>query len=360
MSNQSDTLAAAAPTPLRRTRPLTWSIRREIWENRSIWIAPLAIAAVLVFGFMLGVVGPHHMPTVHRSSSTVVTQTMSDGHTVVTRGAASDAASNSGPPGSTTTSKVSHSGFSMTFDGGPATPAQRAAMAALPYDIAAAVLLVGMTIVALFYCLGTLQNERRDRSILFWKSLPVSDLTAVTAKAIVPLAILPAVTFVVILGTQLVLYGLSQVSQLTGAASEPLAWTPQSVLEGLWVLLYGEITATIWIAPVYGWLLLISGWARRGGFLWAILPPLALSLIERVAFGTTHLWNIFFSRLNGGFEEAFVTPTKESMKAGIPIVGVDQLDPGKFVDNPAVWLGVAFAGACFAGAVWLRRYRDPG
>jgi ABC-2 type transport system permease protein len=352
MSIQSDTLAAGAPTPLRRTRPLAWSIRREVWENRSIWITPLAIAAVIVFGFMLGVVGPHHMATVHRSSSTVVSKTLSDGQVQVTRRTTND--------GVTTTGDASPSGLSVTINGAPATPAQRAAMAAIPYDIAAAVLLVGMTLVALFYCLGTLQNERRDRSILFWKSLPVSDLTAVTAKAIVPLAILPAVTFVVILATQLVIYGLSQVTQLTGSASEALVWTPRSVLEGLWVLLYGEITATIWIAPVYGWLLLISGWARRGGFLWAILPPLALSLIERIAFGTTYLWHIFFSRLNGGFEEAFVTPTKESMKAGIPIVGVDQLDPGKFVDNPAVWLGLAFAGACFAGAVWLRRYRDPG
>ena len=39
------------------TRPLYWSVRRELWENRSIYIAPLIVAAVQVFGFGISTIG---------------------------------------------------------------------------------------------------------------------------------------------------------------------------------------------------------------------------------------------------------------------------------------------------------------
>lgn len=311
MTNLSDAMPAPGATaaPPRPTRPLYWSLRRELWEHASVYIAPVSAAGVVLLGFLLSAIG-----MAHRRLTTLTLP-----------------------------------------------PAKQAALMGMPYDMAAAALLLTMMIVAIFYCLSALQNERRDRSILFWKSLPVSDLTAVTAKAIVALAIVPAVTFCVILLTQAVIFLMSTVMLVASGVSPAVPWTPQSVFEGLVVLFYGEVTFTLWIAPIYGWLLLVSGWARRGAFLWAVLPPLALSLIERLAFGTTYLWRQLTARLSGGFEEAFVVLSRHAVQAngGIPSVGLAQIDVAKFASNPAVWLGLVFAAACFAGAVWLRRYRDP-
>ena len=57
----------------------------------------------------------------------------------------------------------------------------------------------------MFYCLDALYGERRDRSILFWKSLPVSDLTTVLSKASIPIVVLPLLTFAVTVATQLIM-----------------------------------------------------------------------------------------------------------------------------------------------------------
>ncbi|MEI9963695.1 MAG: hypothetical protein WDM92_02355 [Caulobacteraceae bacterium] len=91
----------------------------------------------------------------------------------------------------------------MRTQGGPPHIAQ--VPAAAPYLIGGLAIMVTATLVGVFYCLGALHNERRDRSILFWKSLPVSDLTAVLAKAAIPMAVLPAVTIVVTLIAQLLM-----------------------------------------------------------------------------------------------------------------------------------------------------------
>ena len=82
---------------------------------------------------------------------------------------------------------------------------KRALRSKLPYDIAAMMLIFTAFIVGVFYCLDALHGERRDRSILFWKSLPVSDLTTLLSKATIPLIVLPLVTFAIIVATQVVM-----------------------------------------------------------------------------------------------------------------------------------------------------------
>src|SRR5438132_12593891 len=111
-----------APAAMSATRPMYWSVRRELWENRSIYIAPLAVAAVTLFGFLIATIG--------RALSTT-------------------------------------------------DPAERRALLEEPYTFAALLIMGTTFVVAVFYCLDALHGERRDRSILFWKSLPVSDLTTV-------------------------------------------------------------------------------------------------------------------------------------------------------------------------------------
>jgi len=139
-----------APEVVSETRPMYWSVRRELWENRSIYLAPLAVAAFVVFGMMISTIG---MPARRRAV--------------------------------------------LMLD-----PAQQRAKIGQPYDLAAVILIGIAFVVAAFYCLDALHGERRDRSILFWKSLPVSDRTTVLSKASIPLVVLPLITFAIIVTTQ--------------------------------------------------------------------------------------------------------------------------------------------------------------
>ncbi len=62
----------------------------------------------------------------------------------------------------------------------------------------------------------------------------------------------------------------------------PMLWAACR-LQNVGGLLYALIAIALWPAPLYGWLLLVSGWARRATFLWAVLPPLAIAAFERTS-----------------------------------------------------------------------------
>ena len=168
----SDSGASDAGSNTAAPRPFYWSVWRELWENRSIYIAPLAVAVVVLFGFMISTYG---MPERRRGV--------------------------------------------LLMD-----PAKQQALISEPYDGAAMMLIFTVFIVGVFYCLDALYGERRDRSILFWKSLPVSDLTTVLSKVSIPLVILPLVTFVIIVATQFVMLLWSSVVLLTSGLAGT-TWT---------------------------------------------------------------------------------------------------------------------------------------
>src|SRR5207249_598250 len=157
---------------------------------------------------------------------------------------------------------------------------QRAAIGA-PYDVAAMMLIFTAFIVGVFYCLDALHSERRDRSILFWKSLPVSDLTTVLSKVTIPLVILPLVSFAITVCVQLIMLLQTSGVLIFHGMSPATTWAHVPVFQNWLVLLYGLVALALWHAPIYGWLLLVSGWARRATFLWAMLPLLAIGIFER-------------------------------------------------------------------------------
>ncbi|MEY2548223.1 MAG: type transport system permease protein [Verrucomicrobiota bacterium] len=291
---------------LSATRPFYWSVRRELWENRSIYLAPLIAAAVVIFGYGMTA---FDLPRLRRNALALESTRM------------------------------------------------RAAIE-LPYDAAAMMIMFTVFIVGIFYCLDALHGERRDRSILFWKSLPVSDRTSVLSKAIVPLAILPLLTFVIVIATQLLMLLLSTAvllpSGLAGTTWQLLPW-PR-----LWLILfYGLVTSTLWEAPVFAWLLLVSSWARRATFLWAVLPWLAISAIEKLAFNTTFFLRLLGRRLTDGFQQGFVV-VKYPKDAHVPVVDrLTQFDPLKFLSSPELWIGLVVAVAFLIAAIRLRRSRGP-
>ena len=291
----------AAPRSLPWTRVFAWSVRRELWEYRSIYEAPLAVSVVVLIGLLGSTIG---LP--HRRAALLA-----------------------------------------------ADPAAGAAVVIQPYHVLAFPILATTFIVGIVYCLGALHGERRDRSILFWKSMPVSDLITVLAKAWVAMAILPAVAAAIIVALQVIMF--AWVSALLAAnGMNPFA-PPVPLGQMTLVLVYGLITQTLWQAPSFGWLLLVSAWTRRGApFLWAVLPPAALVLVEKLAFGTTHLGALLTDRVFGGEAQAF-----SGGASNFPMERLEQIDPVRFLTAPGLWLGLLAAAGMLVAAARLRRYRDP-
>jgi ABC-2 type transport system permease protein len=292
-----------APVSISETRPLYWSVRRELWENRSIYIAPLSVAGVVLFGFMIGM---FHLPAKMRTA--------------------------------------------MSLD-----PAKQHAALTMPYDIAAFLILLTAFFVEVFYCLDALHGERRDRSILFWKSLPVSDLTTVLSKACIPLVVMPFLVFAIAFTTRTIML-LLNIAVLKGSGLSPAPLLAQlQFFQSTLAILYAFIVIALWRAPIYGWLLLISGWARRATFLWAVLPVFAIGVVEKLAFNTPHIPNLLKYRLLGWFTQAFVFHSPGTA----PLSPLASLAPGKFLSTPGLWVGLAVAAIFLAAAVRLRRYREP-
>ncbi len=289
-----------------KTRPFYWSVRRELWENRSIYMAPLAAAGVVLLGFGITAFG---LPQ-RRMAALALEPT-----------------------------------------------AQRAAIET-SYDVAAMMVMFTVFIVGIFYCLDALHGERRDRSILFWKSLPVSDLTTVLSKLFVPMVILPVITFVIVIATQFIMLLVSTAvllpSGLAATTWNLLPWPRLSL-----ILFYGLVTSALWEAPIFGWLLLVSSWAKRATFLWAVLPWLAISAIEKIVFNTAYFAQMLNRRLTGGFEEGFVV-VKAPPNSHLPVVDrLTELAPLKFLSSPGLWLGLVIAAVFVIAAIRLRRSRGP-
>ena len=230
---------------------------------------------------------------------------------------------------------------------------QREAIA-LPYDFAAGLLMLTLMTVGAFYSLDALYGERRDRSTLFWKSLPLSDLAAVLAKASIPLVLLPLLAFAITIVTQLIMLLLSSVVLAGSHQSVATLWAQVSFLRSSLLLLYHLVTAHgLWQWPLYAWLLLVSAWAPRAPFVWAFVPPLAICYLEKITFNTTHFLSLLQYRLAGSGMEAL------TVSGSFPTDPMTQLTPLRFLSSPGLWIGLAVTAVFLAAAVRLRRHRGP-
>jgi len=307
---------AATPPAMSTTRPMYWSVRRELWENRSIHIAPLAVAALAMLGFLVSLVD---LPQSVRELAAL-------------------------------------------------DPAKQRATLAQPYSHVGWLLALTAVLVGVFYCLDALHGERRDRSILFWKSLPVSDLTTVLSKATIAFVVLPLIAFAIAVPLQWIMLLLSNLVLVLSGEGAPSSWGQWPLIQLQLALLYGLVVMTLWYAPIYGWLMLVSGWARRATFLWAVLPPLAIVVAERIAF---HSWYIgsflkdrnvesfLKDRLIGFAGDAFDLQPQGGVPVDAHFIALTQLTPGRFLSTPGLWIGLGFAAIFLAAAVRLRRHREP-
>jgi ABC-2 type transport system permease protein len=280
-----------APAVITASRRMYWAVRRELWEHRSIYIAPLAAAAVFLLAFLTA----------------------------------------------------------LTL-----SPAHRHEPLDIPYEFAAALIMGTAFIVGIFYSLDALYGERRDRSILFWKSLPVSDLTTVLSKFAIPLIILPLLSFAIAVVTQFVMMLLSSAVLLGSGLSVGTLGARMSFFHMSLMLLYHILTVHgLWYAPIYGWLLLVSAWAPRTPFLWAFLPPFVIWGVEKTAFRTSHFLAVLQYRLIGP------QPSTAAARSGNLMDMLSAVTPVQFFSTPGLWIGLAIAAAFLAAAVRLRRYREP-
>jgi ABC-2 type transport system permease protein len=302
-------------------KALQIQVQREFWEHRGLWIVPLTIAAV-----MLG-------------AAAVFGHIQFDFN-----------------------SPANH------YDG-PIPPPLVELVAlgwAVPFYLAAA-------IQASAYLIDCLYAERRDRSILFWRSMPVSDARAVLVKLLVGLVLVPLGAFLVAAVTSLagsailvlrnhhIVINGQRIAQLW----DTLAWLRMQA-----IIFYGLVAAMLWYAPFAAYLMLVSVWARRSPYVWASVPPLLLIILEHMIFGTNYLGRVFaggFHELlhlalrldeHGDFALGAMANTPDGSDVENLRFSMQMLTPLNLLASVRLWCGLLATGAMLALTIRLRRYRD--
>lgn len=296
-----------ASPPLAEARVFAWSVRRELWENRWLVLAPLAIATIVLLGASASLLSRLHQLWTLPASAAASLQ---------------------------------------------------AVHPARPLHVAPAPIMLTTFVLGLLYALDALHGERRDRSILFWKSLPVSDRTTVLSKASIPIVWLPCCALLLSLATLALLLVLGTLIPLLVGENPSVLWSEPGLGVLPVAMVYGLIVHSLWFAPIYCWVLLISAWARRTPLLWTVLPPAGIGLLEHVALETHHFGSFLRYRVSGALAEAFANwPARTH--PGATTTGLARLDPLRFLASPGLWTGLVFAALCLVLAMRVRRHREP-
>jgi ABC-2 type transport system permease protein len=281
---------------LHPTQPFYWSIRREFWEFRSIYIAPLGVALLLLFSFVVSM------------------------------------------------ARITHQ----------AQPMSEAEFIQRPYNFAAMFLMGIGFIVSIFYCLEALTTERRDRSILFWKSLPISDFTTVLTKFSIPIIVLPLVVVVLTIVTHLIMLLLNSAVLLASGQSVNMLWSSLP-LGQMWMMqaYHMLVLHGLWLSPVYGWLLLMSAWAGRLAILWAAVPFVVIGVFEKMLFNSQHFGDWMMYRFGGA-------PASNAYPGGhMAMHEWSHLHFAEVLFNPSLWAGLIAAAVFLFLTARVRRSRGP-
>lgn len=227
--------------------------------------------------------------------------------------------------------------------------------------------------VVFFYCLGALYDDRKDRSVLFWKSLPISDRDTVLSKAISALLVAPLLALGAALATMIgVMLILTLVVLLHGGNPITLLWGPGSPLSVLAAFLVGLPVYALWALPTVGWLLLCSAWARSKPFLWAIMIPVFsgvfvswFDLTKLFAMDSSWYWaNIVGRLLLGTFPGMDIVYQDDFGKDAHNFDGaLHQMSAETAMTSlamPELWIGAVAGIVMILGAIRLRRWRDEG
>ena len=297
-------------------------LRRELWEHPAIYVAPIVIGALLLglsAIMLIGSIGSGDSP-----------QVMING--------------------------LNFAGASRVEAG-----VTVALLSFLP------VFFLPLIVIVSFYLLDSLSTERRDRSILFFKSLPVSDLTTVLSKLVAASLVAPALTLAALMLTQLGVLTFGSITLALGDGGAAALWAPSRLLSVWMLAAYGAVAFGLWFAPFHCFFLAVSAWARRATLVWSS-SPLLLMLVERAVTGQTLLGQLLGRYIGGFLSTAFahrfrvtiggeeeVTETLE--EADLDALGNiwAWMDPVGLLTSPMLWVGLIVAASFTAAAVLLRR-----
>ena len=307
---------------------MLWLVRREVWENRSLWIAPLIVACVILVVAMFGGIHAGDGGDFSMGWQTDNSIDLSEQHREEFRKAMAE------------------------------EPEHRQLIYAITLSTFTAILLFTTMIVLFFYLLDSLLAERKDRSILFWKSLPVSDTEVVLSKLLTAAVVVPL--FVLVVSSVLqVLFALVWSVRFndTILGDALMAWDGPTWLKLQASYLLTIVTAIVWYLPLITYLLLVSVWARRNAFLWAVLPPVAILAIEALIHQSNYFGEFLGHRFIGVFE---LIERKIGSVHGSGMIGVGDVlgaISGVFT-SPETWYGVLAAAGMIFVTIRIRRLRD--
>jgi ABC-2 type transport system permease protein len=328
------------------TLTMKWLLRREFWEHKgAMFWAPAIVSALLVLlvgGTLIYGLAVHGTPGFVQIN----------GQT------------------------VSHGAFAAAMPG--ETRAMLARVASGMYVGAGAPLFIILAGVLFFYCLGALYDERRDRSILFWKSLPVSDGTTVLSKVLTALLVAPVITIGLAVLTSLLLLAIGTIGLSLGGINliGTLLSQPDLYLQPLRLLALLPVYA-VWALPTIGWLLLVSSWAKTKPFLWAVgVPLIVLLLVKWISYTMENFSGMplnimpvaqeIVARLLTGimpgiwFSFTGGIPAYMHQNAHGPDMQVAFEASWMTLATVQAWIGAAAGAAMIFAATRLRRYRDEG
>lgn len=295
-------------------------VRREIWEHRSLYITPAVVGLVLILAVL--------------------------------------------------TAFVFASGYQEIVDMGivgaqnlAGEAERRAAMFALLMGNTAP-FLVATGILTIFYCLDSLYAERKNKSILFWRSLPVTDSETVVSKFLTAAIAIPLIAWAAIVATHLVVLLFSGIFvSFQGGSSMFLIWRSAPVFDVWAGLLVFMLLLPIWFSPLVGWFLFVSAWAKRSPLLMAFLPLVVVPTLEYWIFRTHLIYDAIQSRFEQLPMFRGIDPERffddHDFIADAEIVSlIGHMSLGKFLTSPAMWAGVIVCGLFMTAAIYVRRYRD--
>jgi len=295
-------------------------IRRELWEHRAIYVTPAAIALIVTLSVLAML--------------------------MLTSGYAKE--------------------LDLAIFGAQniAGPAERRIALTMFFVVTSSVFVVALMFLTVFYSLDSLYAERKDRSILFWRSMPVTDAETVISKLLTATIVIPAITAVGIWVTHLINLIVTSIwVAAKGGDAGVLIWGSVSILDN-WLAAFIILVASgLWMSPFIGWFLFVSTWAKRMPIMWAFLPPIVLGLLEWIVFRTEYFVTTITARSNITplFHELSIVQffEEEQWRHGVEnITLLEHMDLVGFVTNPGFLSGLLVCGILTTAAIYVRRFRD--
>ena len=220
------------------------------------------------------------------------------------------------------------------------------------------------------YLSGALYDDRKDGSVLFWRSLPVSDTATVISKAAMAMFVGSLFVWVaMIVGHLIFLFALATAASARGAAGFTVFASP-GALFGTWVFFaYAMLVQALWWLPYYGWILFVSAVTPRGRpLIWAIAIPAVAGVVELILAQTSHVFSFLGSHLaqspifngwpsfsiNTDLGQPITGLAQSTVSANPLYTGAGRIS--EFLAAPSMWIGVAIGLCLIALAIVARRY----